>query len=93
MVAISPQKPDGSLTMKEKHELQFPVLSAPGNQIARALGILKPPVEGVAVIDAAGTLRWIDVHAEHTLRTEVAQILQAVDELQTRPDPKAPTTP
>jgi hypothetical protein len=29
LVAVSPQKPDGSLTMQEKHELQFPVLSDP----------------------------------------------------------------
>jgi len=43
LVAISPQAADGSLTMKEKHELEFAVLSDPGNQIAGALGILTRP--------------------------------------------------
>jgi peroxiredoxin len=43
LVAISPQKPDGSLSMKEKNELSFAVLSDPGNQIAREVGILTSP--------------------------------------------------
>jgi peroxiredoxin len=45
LVALSPQTADGSMTMKEKHELEFPVLSDPGNQIAGALGILTRPSE------------------------------------------------
>jgi peroxiredoxin len=40
LVAISPQTPDGSLSMQEKHDLQFPVMSDPGNTIADRLGIL-----------------------------------------------------
>jgi peroxiredoxin len=43
LVAVSPQTPDGSLTMQEKHDLDFAVLSDPGNQIAGALGILTHP--------------------------------------------------
>ena len=43
LVAVSPQKPDGSLTMQEKNALEFPVLSDPGNSIARALGVLTAP--------------------------------------------------
>ena len=42
LVAISPQKPDGSLSMQEKNELEFPVLSDPGNALAGRLGILAP---------------------------------------------------
>lgn len=45
LIAISPQKPDGSLTMQEKHDLDFAVLSDPGNQVARALGVLTRPSE------------------------------------------------
>ena len=49
LVAISPQKPDGSLTMQEKHDLRFAVLSDAGNQLARAAGILTAPAdEGLA---------------------------------------------
>jgi peroxiredoxin len=43
LVAISPQRPDGSLTMRQKHELTFTVLSDPGNQVARAVGVLSAP--------------------------------------------------
>ena len=47
LIAISPQKPDGSLSWAEKNELTFAVLSDPGNQIASALGILTAPTEDV----------------------------------------------
>jgi peroxiredoxin len=40
LVAISPQKPDGSLSMTQKHDLSYAVLSDPGNQIAGRLGIV-----------------------------------------------------
>ena len=42
-VAVSPQKPDGSLTMQQKHGLGFTVVSDPGNDIAGRLGILTRP--------------------------------------------------
>jgi peroxiredoxin len=43
LVAISPQTPDGSLTMQDKHDLAFTVLSDPGNALGRTLGILTQP--------------------------------------------------
>lgn len=43
LVTISPLAADGSMTMKQKQDLDFPVLSDPGNQIAGALGILTHP--------------------------------------------------
>jgi peroxiredoxin len=108
LIAVSPQHPDGSLTMQEKHDLEFPVLSDPGNQIARALGVLTHPSDDaralqmehgldlaavnadgtielpmptVAIVDATGVLRWIDVHADYATRTEPDQILRAIEEL------------
>jgi peroxiredoxin len=105
LVAISPQTPDGSLSTKEAKELTFGVLSDPGNQIARQLGILTAPSDGaraaqlklgldltqvnadgttglpmptVLIADAAGVIRWIDVHPDYTSRTEPGQILEAV---------------
>lgn len=52
LIAVSPQKPDDSLSMREKNALQFPVLSDPGNSIAEGLGVLTtPPAE--ALVDAA----------------------------------------
>ncbi|MCP9622182.1 AhpC/TSA family protein [Nocardia otitidiscaviarum] len=40
LVAISPQSPDDSLSMTEKHELDFDVLSDGGNRIAADYGLL-----------------------------------------------------
>ncbi len=39
LVAISPQGPDGSLTIAEQNELSFPVLTDTGGAYARSLGI------------------------------------------------------
>ena len=43
LVAISPQTPEGSQTIIEGAELDFPVLSDPGNALVRALGIQTEP--------------------------------------------------
>jgi peroxiredoxin len=40
LVAISPQGPDGSLTVAEKNALSFPVLSDEGSAFARQLGLV-----------------------------------------------------
>lgn len=40
MVAISPQTPERSLSMAEKHNLGFEVLSDAGNQVARQYGLV-----------------------------------------------------
>lgn len=47
LAAISPQKPDQSLTTAEKHDLQFAVLSDVGARVARQLGIAFEPAEDV----------------------------------------------
>jgi peroxiredoxin len=109
LIAVSPQHPDGSLSMSEKQSLDFPVLSDPGNSLARALGILTRPTDDAlaqqrerglhveehnadgtadlpmpttAIVTADGTLAWIDVHPDHTTRTEPAQILRALADLE-----------
>src|SRR5271156_2814437 len=106
LIAISPQKPDGSLTSAQSNELTYSVASDPGNQIAIALGILNEPspdsvaaqvklgldltevnadggrtlpMPTVVVVDAAGIIGWIDVHPNYTTRSEVPDILAAVD--------------
>jgi peroxiredoxin len=45
LVAVSPQRPDGSLTMQEKHGLRFPVLSDPGGTLGWAAAIMTRPGE------------------------------------------------
>ncbi|MBB3750025.1 peroxiredoxin [Mycolicibacterium sp. BK634] len=108
LIAISPQKPDGSLSTAEANALSFDVVSDPGNQIAKALRIVISPSEAsravtqqlgidlreanadggyelpmptVLVVDERGIIAWSDVHPDYTTRTEVADILSAVAQL------------
>ena len=106
LIAVSPQRPDGSLSMQEANDLAFAVLSDPGNALAAGLGILTAPsaaavaaqgklgldvaevnadgtrtlpMPTAVVVDAAGVIGWIDVHPDYTTRSDVGQILAAVD--------------
>ena len=40
LIAISPQEPDSSLSMRDKHNLTFPVLSDAGNAVSRNYGLV-----------------------------------------------------
>ncbi len=40
LVAISPNLPDGSMTVTERHELEYPILSDIGNKIASEFGLV-----------------------------------------------------
>ena len=40
LVAVSPQTPDESLSVAERHTLEFPVLSDAGNAVARTYGLV-----------------------------------------------------
>jgi peroxiredoxin len=55
LVAVSPQTPDNSLTMAEKHNLEFPVLSDEGGAVIGAYG-LKYDIDAQSqkVLEAAG---------------------------------------
>jgi peroxiredoxin len=108
LAAISPQKPDQSLTTTEKHDLQFAVLSDAGARVARRLGIAFEPAEDVLeaqqalgldirdgnadgspelpmptvlILDPDRTVRFADVQADYTSRTEVSEILAALERL------------
>lgn len=48
LIAISPQNPDSSLSIKEKQELQFEVLSDKGNEAAKYYTtIIKNSIEAI----------------------------------------------
>ena len=61
LIAISPQKPDGTLSIRERNGLTYTVLSDPGNSIAGALGIVtevSPEARGAQAetgVDVAAT--------------------------------------
>lgn len=40
LIALTPEKPDGSLSVKEKNELEFEVLSDYNNEVAKSYGIV-----------------------------------------------------
>jgi len=62
LLAVNPQTPDGSLTMQEKNELTFTVLSDPGNRLARAIGVVITPSEAAR---AAQLSRGLDIAASN----------------------------
>jgi peroxiredoxin len=66
LIAISPQKPDGSLSMQETNDLSFAVLSDPGNQIASALGILTEPIAASREAQRKLGLDLTEVNADGT---------------------------
>lgn len=66
LIAISPQKPDGSLGMEEKHALEFPVLSDPGLVTARAMGILTESTEEARAAQLELGLDLSEVNADGT---------------------------
>ena len=67
LVAISPQKPDGSLTMAQKHGLAFPVVCDPGNVTARRLGILTQPSPQARAAQLQFGLDLTSVNADGTV--------------------------
>ncbi len=68
LVAISPQAPDASLSMQEKNELTFTVLSDPGNQLAKAAGILTAPTCEVRAAQLQLGLDLTAVNADGTIQ-------------------------
>jgi peroxiredoxin len=68
LVAISPEKPDASLTTQEKAELSYTVLSDTGARLASAVGItFEPSEEGLAAQRTLG----VDIRATRADRGTV----------------------
>ena len=67
LVAVSPQKPDGSLSMQQKNDLAFTVVSDPGNAIAGHLGILTGPSEEARAAQLQLGLDLTGVNADGTV--------------------------
>lgn len=66
LIAVSPQKPDGSLSVQETNDLTFAVLSDPGNQLAGALGVLTAPSAEVVTAQSGLGLDLTAVNADGT---------------------------
>jgi len=108
LVAISPERPDASLSIQEKADLTYTVLSDEGAELASSLGITFEPSERglaaqralgvdirttradegtalpmptVLILDSDHVVRFVDIHPDYTGRTEVADILTALQRL------------
>ena len=77
LIAISPQTPDGSLSTKETKQLTFTVLSDPGNQLARQLGILTAPGERVRQAQLQLGLDLTQVNADGTTALPMPTVIIA----------------
>jgi peroxiredoxin len=77
LIAISPQAPDGSLSTKETKELTFTVLSDPGNQLARQLGILTTPSDAARAAQLDLSLDLTQVNADGTTGLPIPTVLIA----------------
>jgi len=66
LIAISPQRPDGSLSMLDTNSLTFTVLSDPGNQIAGELRILTAPSPAAVRAQASMGLDVAEHNADGT---------------------------
>jgi peroxiredoxin len=98
LVAVSPQKPDGSLTMQQKHSLAFTVVSDPGNAIAGRLGILTGPSQEARAAQLQLGLDLTSVNADSTATvpmpaTVILDASHAVRWIDVHPDYSTRTEP
>jgi peroxiredoxin len=66
LIAVSPQKPEGSMIMQETNKLSYVVVSDPGSKIAAELGILTAPSDEAAAAQAKLGLELKNVNADST---------------------------
>jgi len=75
LVAISPQSPDSDGARAAQLQLGLDLTKV------NADGTTTLPMPTVIIVDSAGVVRWIDVHADYTSRTEPDQVLRAIAQI------------
>ena len=71
LLAISPQTPDHSLTLQEKHSLQFSVLSDAGNKVARQFGVVFALDPGLKTVQEQFGVDIPTYNGDHTFELPV----------------------
>jgi peroxiredoxin len=66
LIAISPQKPEGSISTQERNQISYIVASDPGSKIATELGILTAPTDDATAAQAKLGLDLKNVNADGT---------------------------
>ena len=75
LVAISPQRPDGSLSTQEKAQLAFDVLSDTRNALAGALGIVDDGSDEVRAAQAELGLDLVKVNEDGDVRLPMPAVI------------------
>jgi peroxiredoxin len=75
LIAISPQKPDGSLSIQETNNLTFTVVSDPGNRIAAQLGILTAHSDAASEAQATMGLDVAEHNADGTKTIPIPTVI------------------
>ncbi|KAL4909852.1 hypothetical protein BDW74DRAFT_173337 [Aspergillus multicolor] len=71
VVAISPQLPDSSLSVAEKNQLEFAVLSDVGNKFAKELGIVwEQPAEFRPILQGFG-IHWEKTYGDQSFEVPI----------------------
>jgi peroxiredoxin len=73
LVAISPQTPDHSLSLQEKHNLRFPVLSDSGNKVAQ-FGIVFELDRDLRVVQEQFSVDIPSFNGEHSFQLPVPAV-------------------
>ena len=72
LVAVSPTNPDNSLTMQEKNELEFMVLSDTGNVVAKQYGLVfKIPESLMGVYGEGGMVDLTKYNDDKTMELPI----------------------
>jgi peroxiredoxin len=74
LVAISPQTPDHSLSLQEKHNLRFPVLSDSGNKVAQQFGIVFELDRDLRVVQEQFSVDIPSFNGEHSFQLPVPAV-------------------
>ena len=75
LVAVSPQTPVGSEKSVAQGDLEFTVLSDPGNVLSRGLGIVTQPTAGARGVHAQLGFDVADSNADHTAEIPFPTVL------------------
>ncbi|PWY96233.1 AhpC-TSA-domain-containing protein [Aspergillus sclerotioniger CBS 115572] len=88
LVAITPELPNNTWTMTQKHELEFPVLTDHDNEFARQLGIerngddsVEVPIPATLLVDKDGIVRNLFLEPDYYKRVGSMVVLGWVEAL------------
>jgi len=80
-IALTPELPDYSLSTKEKHHLQFEVLTDLNNEVARSYGLVFTLDPATYIIDQKGVIQYAFVNPDYTQRANPEEVIKKLKEM------------